>query len=336
MPTTSSLLSIIVPCFNEEEVLPALFQRLDGVARTWPCAYEVVCVDDGSRDRTWSLLQEQAQRNPAWRGFSFSRNFGHQAAVSAGLKHCRGGAAIIIDADLQDPPEELIRFIEEWRNGYEVVYGVRESRRDPALKRLLAWGFYRVIQKLVNFKIPLDSGDFALLDRKVIDVLNQLPERARYLRGLRAWCGFRQKPLVFCRAARAAGTPQYTITKSFNLALDGVFSFSAVPLRIASYLGFLISGFAMLLTLFTFLQRIFHTAFERIGLGPAPGFATIVIAITLLGGVQLICLGILGEYLGRMYDEIKGRPAWIISESTTPGTASSAPASPPVPSRSAS
>jgi dolichol-phosphate mannosyltransferase len=327
------LISVVVPCFNEEAVLPVLFDRLGRAADSWGTKWEVICVDDGSRDRTWSLLQEQAKRNSAWRGFSFSRNFGHQAAVSAGLKHCRGDAAIIIDADLQDPPEELARFIEEWRNGYEVVYGVRESRRDPALKRLLAWGFYRMIRKLVNFTIPPDSGDFALLDRKVIDVLNQLPERSLYMRGLRAWCGFRQKPLAFRRAARAAGTPQYTFKKSVKLALDGVFSFSSVPLRLASYFGFLMSGFALLLTLFTFLQRVFHTAFERFGLGPGPGFATIVIAITLLGGVQLICLGILGEYLGRMYEEIKGRPAWIVRETTTPGV-ESASATPLVPGRS--
>lgn len=309
-------LSIIVPCFNEEQVLPLLFARLTEVARTWGCDHEIVCVDDGSRDRTWELLQEQARRDPAWRGFSFSRNFGHQAAVSAGLKHCRGAAAIVIDADLQDPPEVLARFIAEWRGGAEVVYGVRESREDPALKRLFAWGFYRVIRRLVNFAIPPDAGDFALLDRKVIDVLNALPERSRYLRGLRAWAGFRQVPVVFQRAARAAGAPQYTFRKSLKLALDGMFSFSAVPLRLASYLGFLMSGFALLLTLFTFLQRVFHEAFAKIGLGPGPGFATIVIAVTLLGGVQLICLGILGEYLGRIYEEVKGRPSWIVRSTT--------------------
>ncbi|MDX2188142.1 MAG: glycosyltransferase family 2 protein [Opitutaceae bacterium] len=310
------LISIIVPCYNEEESLPLLIERLSAAAATWPGTYEVVCVDDGSRDRTWELLQVQAKADRRWRCFSFSRNFGHQAAVSAGLKHCRGDAAIVIDADLQDPPEVLAQFIREWLAGFDVVFGVRESRRDTWHKRFFAWIFYRTLERLVTVHIPTDAGDFALMDRKVIDVMNQLPERSRYLRGLRAWSGFRQKPLVFRRDARAAGVPQYTFKKSLKLALDGIFSFSAAPLRFASYLGFAMSGFALFLTVFTFLQKVFHEFFERIGLGPGPGFATIVIAVTLLGGVQLICLGILGEYLGRIYDEVKGRPAWIISEST--------------------
>jgi polyisoprenyl-phosphate glycosyltransferase len=314
--STQPLVSIIVPCYNEEDALPLLIPRLSAAAATWPGTYEVVCINDGSRDRTWELLQAQAKADKRWRCFSFSRNFGHQAAVSAGLKHCKGDCAIVIDADLQDPPEVLAKFIAEWQAGFDVVYGVRESRRDPWHKRLLAWVFYRTLERMVTVRIPTDAGDFALMDRKVVDVMSSLPERSRYLRGLRAWSGFKQKPVVFKRDARAAGVPQYTFKKSLKLALDGIFSFSAVPLRLASYFGFAMSAFSLFLTLFTFLQKVFHQFFERIGLGPGPGFATIVIAITLLGGVQLICLGILGEYLGRIYDEVKGRPAWIISEST--------------------
>jgi len=306
--------SIIVPCYNEEAVLPQLFDRLTTAAGQWGMEYEIICVNDGSRDRTWELLREQHRRDPHWRGLSFARNFGHQTAVSAGLYHATGDAVVIIDADLQDPPESILNLLAKWREGYQVVYGVRARRQDAALKSFLAWGFYRVIARLVPFKIPADSGDYALLDRTVVDVLNSMPERNRYLRGLRAWCGFRQTGVEFDRHARAAGAPQYTFKKSFRLAMDGVFSFSAVPLRLATHLGFWISGFAFLITMFTFIQKVFARQFAAIGLAPGPGFPTVVISVTFLGGVQLLCLGILGEYLGRIYDEVKGRPHWIISE----------------------
>lgn len=299
------LISIIVPCFNEEESLPILFTRIETVAKTWPVRFEVVCVDDGSRDATWSLLQRQSAAFPHWRCFSFSRNFGHQAAVSAGLQKCRGDAAVVIDADLQDPPEELAGFIAEWLAGHDVVYGVRESRDDPALKQALAWGFYRVLEKLSSTPIPRDSGDFALLDRKVIDTINRLPERRRYLRGLRSWVGFRQKAVVFKRLARVAGQPHYTFKSSLQLALDGVFSFSTVPLRLATWLGFILSMLALLLG-----------ASALLGMVSRDTVSLPVIAVLLLGGIQLICVGILGEYLGRIYDEVKARPSWIIAASS--------------------
>jgi dolichol-phosphate mannosyltransferase len=307
-------ISIVVPCFNEEAVLPRLFSRLGAAAESWGLRYEIVCVDDGSRDGTWRLLQEQHRADPRWRSLSFARNFGHQAAVSAGLQHASGAAVIIIDADLQDPPEEIIRLIAKWREGFEVVFAVRKKRRDPLLKRILAWGFYRLIAKLSHVPIPTDSGDFCLLDRKVVEVMNALPERNRYLRGLRSWCGFRQTALEFERSARAAGTPQYTFKRSLKLALDGLFSFSASPLRLATHLGLLVSSFAFLGAVFTFLQKIFAQQFARIGLAPGPGFPTVVISILFLGGVQLICLGILGEYIGRIYEEVKGRPLWVIRD----------------------
>jgi len=299
------LISIIVPCYNEEESLPILFERLEAVAKTWPGRHEVICVDDGSRDATWSLLQARSATHPQWRCQSFSRNFGHQAAVSAGLQKARGDAVIVIDADLQDPPGELLRFINEWLAGYDVVYGVRESRDDPSLKKALAWGFYRVMEKLATIRIPRDSGDFALFDRRVVEVINRLPERRRYLRGLRAWVGFRQKAVVFKRVARVAGQPNYTFSASLQLALDGLFSFSTTPLRIASYLGFFITGCALLLTV---------ASVTGLFAGHLP--SVFALMLMLLGGVQLICLGILGEYLGRIYEEVKGRPAWIVAEST--------------------
>jgi dolichol-phosphate mannosyltransferase len=307
--------SIIVPCFNEEAVLPKLFERLDSAALTWTLDYEIICVDDGSRDKTWELLKTQNQKNPRWRCLSFARNFGHQTAVSAGLHYSSGEAAVIIDADLQDPPEEIIHLIEKWREGFEVIFATRKTRNDPLLKRLLAWGFYRLLGRMTPLPIPPDAGDFCLLDRRVVEVIKALPERNRYLRGLRAWCGFKQTSVEFKREKRAAGEPQYTIRKSFRLAMDGVFSFSAVPLRFATYLGLWISAFAFFGVVFTFFQKIFAREFARIGLAPGPGFPTVVISILFLGGVQLICLGILGEYLGRIYDEVKGRPLWIIRES---------------------
>ncbi|MGO8765722.1 MAG: glycosyltransferase family 2 protein [Limisphaerales bacterium] len=303
-----------MPCYNEEAVLPQLFERLNAVAAGWGMDYEVLCIDDGSRDRTWEMLKQFHAREPRWHCLSFARNFGHQVAVSAGLFYAQGDAVVIIDADLQDPPEQISRLIEKWREGYKVIYAIRTKREDALVKQFLAWGFYRMISKLVPFNIPADAGDFCLLDRRVVEVLNSLPESNRYLRGLRAWSGFRQIGIQFERHARAAGKPQYTLKKSFKLAMDGIFSFSTVPLRLATYFGFIVSAMAFLGAIFTFLQKIFSKEFADIGLAPGPGFPTVVISILFLGGVQLIGLGILGEYLGRIYDEVKGRPHWIIQD----------------------
>ena len=308
-------ISIIVPCFNEAAVLPMLFERLQSTAPSWGVDYEVICVDDGSSDRTWALLQEQNRRDARWRGLSFARNFGHQTAVSAGLHFATGDAVVVIDADLQDPPEAIAPLLAKWRAGFEVVYATRRQRRDPLLKRTLAWGFYRVLSRLTPLSLPADAGDFCLLDRRVVNVIKSLPERNRYLRGLRTWCGYRQTSVAFDRAERAAGRPQYTLKKSFKLAMDGLFSFSAAPLRLATHLGLWVSGFAFFGVVFTLAQKLFASQFAKIGLAPGAGFPTIVISILFLGGVQLICLGILGEYIGRIYDEVKGRPLWVIRES---------------------
>jgi glycosyltransferase involved in cell wall biosynthesis len=319
-------ISIIVPCFNEQAVLPKFFERMSAAAAGWGTDYEIICVDDGSNDRTWELLKAQNQKDPRWRCLSFARNFGHQTAVSAGLYHSTGDAAVIIDADLQDSPEEIARLLAKWRDGFEIVFARRKTRKDPLVKRVLAWGFYRLISRLAPFPIPTDAGDFCLLDRRVAAVINALPERNRYLRGLRTWCGFKQTAIEFERGERGGGVPQYTFKKSFKLAMDGLFSFSATPLRLATYLGLWVSGFAFFGVVFTFLQKIFAAQFAKIGLAPGPGFPTVVISILFLGGVQLICLGILGEYIGRIYDEVKGRPLWIIRDS-----AGITPAAPPSP-----
>jgi len=318
--------SIVIPCFNEEAVLPKLFERMNSVAGTWGMDYEIICVDDGSRDRTWELLKAQNRKDSRWRCLSFARNFGHQTAVSAGLYHATGDAAVIIDADLQDPPEAIAHLLAKWREGFEVVFATRSARKDPLLKRILAWGFYRLLEKMTPLPMARDAGDFCLLDRKVVNVMNALPERNRYLRGLRTWCGFKQASIVFERGERAAGVPQYTFKKSFKLAMDGLFSFSATPLRLATWLGFWVSTFAFLGVVFTLIQKIFAEQFAKIGLAPGPGFPTMVISILFLGGVQLICLGILGEYIGRIYDEVKGRPLWIIGDSA--GITPAAPSNP--------
>jgi dolichol-phosphate mannosyltransferase len=310
----SRKISIIVPCFNEAAVLPILFERLQAAAPSWGADYEIICVDDGSQDGTWNLLKQQHQRDARWRCLAFARNFGHQTAVSAGLFHATGEAVVVIDADLQDPPEAIVSLLEKWRAGFEVVFATRKRRHDPFLKRLLAWAFYRVLTRLAPFSLPTDAGDFCLLDRRVASVINALPERNRYLRGLRSWCGFRQTSVEIERGERAAGAAHYTFRQSLKLALDGLFSFSTVPLRLATYLGFWVSGLAFLGAVFTFLQKVFAVQFDKIGLKPGPGFPTLVISILFLGGVQLICLGILGEYIGRIYDEVKGRPLWIIRE----------------------
>jgi polyisoprenyl-phosphate glycosyltransferase len=311
---TRPLISVIVPCFNEEESLPILFERLESVADTWNIRHEVVCVDDGSTDSTWELLQKQAATHPHWRSYSFSRNFGHQSAVSAGLAKSLGDAVIIIDADLQDPPEELVRFIAEWQAGYDVVYGVRESREDPAIKQALAWTFYRLLEKFATIHIPRDSGDFALLDRKVVNVINRLPEHNRYLRGLRSWVGFRQRALVFKRVGRVAGQPHYTFGASLKLAVDGFFSFSTVPLRMATYIGAALLIFTLPAMLLSLCKQGFAPESGLLASIPLP--SPLAAALVILGGVQLICTGILGEYLGRIYEEVQARPGWIINEST--------------------
>lgn len=308
-------ISIIVPCYNEEANLPLLFKRIEDSGKGWPVDWEVICIDDGSNDRTWEILCSEHSKNPRWRAISFSRNFGHQAAISAGIFYAEGDAVVTIDADLQDPPCEINNFITKWNEGFDIVYGVRQKRKEGALKRAAYWSFYRIMSKIVDFKFPLDSGDFCLMDRKIVNILKSMPERNRFIRGLRAWTGFRQIGIKYERQARAAGEAGYNFQKLLKLALDGIFCFSTIPLSIASYLGFWITLLSFFGVLFTFAQRIFRSFFESIGLGPVPGFATIVISILFLGGVQLIFLGIIGQYLGRIYDEVKERPHWIIKDS---------------------
>ena len=307
-------ISVVIPCYNEEEVLPELFRRMTNAAERWGPDWEIICVDDGSVDRTLDLLIGQHERDSKWCVISFSRNFGHQTAVSAGIYHATGDAVVVIDADLQDPPEEIGRFIEKWCDGYDIVYAVRKHRKEGIFKRLSYWAFYRVMSKMIDFELPLDSGDFCLMDRKIIDILNSMPERNRFVRGLRAWSGFRQVGLVYERHARAAGEAKYDFKKLRRLALDGIVSFSTVPLAVAAHFGLVISTLSFLGIIIFIIQRLFPAFFESIGLAPGPGLI-ITISILFLGGVQLIFLGVLGQYLGRIYDEVKQRPLWIIKQS---------------------
>ena len=308
------LVSVVIPCFNEEEVLEELYRRLSEAAEVWQETLEVVLVDDGSTDATWDKMEDIHRRDERWRIVRFSRNFGHQTAVSAGLQYATGDAVIVMDADLQDPPEELHRFIAKWREGYEVVYAIRKQRKESLFKRAAYKGFYRLLSSLSRHDIPLDSGDFCLMDRTVVDLINQMPEKNRFVRGLRAWAGFQQTGVEYERRERAEGESKYTLAKLTKLAIDGIFSFSTAPLRLATFFGLLVSAVAFLGIGFTITQRLFSDWFAQFGLAPVPGYATIVISVLFIGGVQLVCLGLVGEYVGRIYDETKRRPAWIVQE----------------------
>lgn len=308
-------ISVVIPCYDETAILPELFRRLTAAAEAWPHDWEIVCVDDGSKDATWPMLVEQNRKDPRWRGLSLARNFGHQTAVSAGIYHATGEAVMVIDADLQDPPEELIRFIEKWREGYEVVYAVRENRKEGLLKKMCYWIFYRLMTRIVSIEIPQDSGDFCLMDRCVVEVLRQMPERNRFVRGLRAWAGFRQVGLAYERQARAAGEAKYTFRKLLLLAQDGIFNFSTVPLSLVSQLGFFITGLSLLGIVWFLATKLFTGFFERIGFPQVQGFTTIVISVLFLGGIQLLSIGVIGQYIVRIYEEVKRRPQWVIKNS---------------------
>lgn len=306
------MISVVIPCYNEQEVLPQLYDRLSAISRVWDESFEIVLVDDGSKDDTWKLACDIHTRDPRWKAIQLARNFGHQVAVSAGIYFTAGDCVIIIDADLQDPPEELHRFITKWREGYEVVYGIRTKRKENIIKRSCYKFFYRILGRFADIDIPYDSGDFCLMDRKVVNILNSMPEHNRFVRGLRAWIGFRQIGLEYERNARIAGETKYTFSKLLKLAFDGIFSFSKMPLRFSTYFGLIVSIIAIFSIIFIFFQRIFEDWFSRIGLKPSPDLAIIVTAVLFLGGIQLVSLGIIGEYLGRIYDEVKKRPIWTI------------------------
>ncbi|MDJ0929066.1 MAG: glycosyltransferase family 2 protein [Gammaproteobacteria bacterium] len=308
-------LSVVVPCFNEQDVIQMTHDRLVGALGSLAdYGLEVVYVNDGSSDDTESMLFALAAAEPRVRVVSLARNFGHQPAVTAGLVHASGDVVAIIDADLQDPPEVIPEMLKLWRDGYEVVYGVRTRRKEGILKRAAYASFYRLYKLLANIDMPLDSGDFALLDRRVVDVLNGLPEKNRFLRGLRTWAGFRQTGYTYERAARAAGEPKYSFRALMRLAFDGIFNFSTTPLTLIFVAGAIISGLAAIAALVYLAARVW--GFSVFGQSPedVPGFTTLILTILFFSGVQLISVGILGEYLGRIYQETKMRPTYVIKE----------------------
>lgn len=303
------MISVVVPCYNESEVLEALYQRLTSAAESWEEPFEVLLVDDGSDDATWARIEQIHRLDPRWKALRFSRNFGHQTAVSAGLHYASGDAVIVLDADLQDPPEELYRFIAQWRAGSDVIYGVRRHRKENLLKRFCYAAFYRLLSGLSQTAIPVDSGDFCLMDRKVVELLKAMPEHNRFVRGLRAWVGFRQTGLEYERSARCAGFPKYTLPKLIQLATDGILSSSTLPLRLATRLGLLACALGALAAAVSLSERFWGSG--QAGSAPSAG---VLIAVLFLGGAQLLCLGILGEYVGRIYEDVKGRPLWVLRE----------------------
>ncbi|MEX0931916.1 MAG: glycosyltransferase family 2 protein [Candidatus Paceibacterota bacterium] len=304
MPT----ISVVVPLYNEEETFGELLERLTTVLSGVKYQYEVIFINDGSTDKTAELLDRALEKNSSLRAVHFSRNFGHQSAVTAGIDHATGDAVLVMDADLQDPPELIPDFIKKYEEGFDVVYAVRGTRKESIIKRLSYYLFYRLITRMTpEVSLPHDAGDFALIGRNVADVLRGLPERNRYVRGLRAWSGFKQTGIRYERQERFAGQSKYSYWKLFKLAYDGIFSFSYMPLLLVTMLGFLFSVVA-------FIGIFVVLYFKLFGEKDIPGFASIAIFVLCLGGAQLLALGVVGEYIRRIYDETKQRPTYIISK----------------------
>lgn len=309
MDPVKPTLSVVVPVHDEQEVLPELFARL-AAALPPDLTWELVVVDDGSRDGSWPLIAAQSALDRRVRGLSLSRNFGHAVAITAGLEVARGDAVVVMDADLQDPPERIVDLLAKWREGWDVVYGVREARDGEGwFKRASAAVFYRGLRLLTAIDLPPDVGEFRLISRRAVDALLQIPERNRYVRGLVSWIGYRQTALPYRRAPRAAGRTKYPLGRMLRLASDAIISFSTVPLQIAVWLGLAVSlgcfayaGYAVTMKLWTGRT--------------VQGWASEMVAILLIGGVQLVCLGIIGEYIGRIYDEVKRRPLYLIDRRT--------------------
>ncbi|HNR45759.1 MAG TPA: glycosyltransferase family 2 protein [Anaerolineaceae bacterium] len=305
---TRPTISIIAPVYNEHESLPELIRRVHEVMDPSGETWELVLVDDGSSDGSTDIIRTLAEQDKLVRPVIFARNFGHQIAVTAGMDYSRGDAVIVIDADLQDPPEVMLEMIAKWREGYEVVYAVRAEREGETwFKKFTAATFYRLIYKITDVKIPLDTGDFRLLDRKVVNVMGQMREHHRFLRGMSSWIGFKQIGVSYRRAARFAGETKYPFKKMLKLAMNAITSFSYVPLQAASILGFICAGISLITIPVVIIAR-------AAGSEAFFGQASTLLAVLFLGGVQLISLGILGEYIGRIYDEVKGRPLYVVRQ----------------------
>ena len=299
--------SVVAPVYNEEETLPHFYRRVVDAMEGLGEPFELVLVNDGSCDGSYRVMRELHACDPRVRAVDFSRNFGHQVAISAGLDHARGAAVIILDSDLQDPPEVIPALVARWRSGAEVVYAQRRRRPgETRFKLLTAAAFYRLIARITAMDIPRDTGDFRLLDRRVVDTLVTLREHHRFMRGLSVWVGFRQEAVLYDRQERFAGATKYPLAKMVRFALDAITGFSYVPLQVATTLGFLLAGLSLLGILLAAVLRLAGVAIQ--------GQATTLVVVLLLGGIQLIVLGIIGEYLGRIYDEVRARPLYIVRE----------------------
>lgn len=307
--SSTPTLSIVVPCYNEEAVIRDTHQRLAAVAGSVPdMELELVYIDDGSRDGTLGILKDLREAGGNIRIVSLTRNFGHQAAISAGLEHASGDAVVLIDADLQDPPEIIPQMVERWKDGVDIVYGQREQREgEPRFKLMCAKLHYRLINRLSDVAIPVDTGDFRLIDRRVVEALLAMPERDRYLRGMVAWTGFRAEAVRYVRAPRFAGVTKYPLKKLIRLSTDGIISFSLVPLRLAVWMGFAVASLSCIGIIYAVIVRLATDAWVQ-------GWAILFTALLFLGGVQMIFLGVIGEYIGRIYMQSKQRPLYFVKE----------------------
>jgi glycosyltransferase involved in cell wall biosynthesis len=310
-PQSRLAYSIVAPVYNEEALVTEFCRRAIAALEPLGEPFELVLVDDGSRDSSPEIIRRLHEQDPRIKVINLSKNFGHQIAITAGMDYARGQVVVVIDSDLQDPPEVIPRMIEEWKRGFQVVYGVRGEREgETAFKLATASLFYRLIRKITNVDIPLDTGDFRLMDRKVVNALKSMREQKRFMRGLSVWVGFKQTGITYKRDARKAGETKYPVRKMIRFALDGITAFSYLPLQLASYMGFIIACIVGLAAIIAVILRLSNL----IGPDVLKGQTTTLVAVLFLGGVQLIFLGIIGEYLGRIYDEVKRRPLYIVAE----------------------
>lgn len=314
-----NMLSIVIPLFNEELVLEILFQRIISASKTWDVdEFEVVFVDDGSTDNTKNILIAACEEHVSFKYISLSRNFGHQAAITAGLSYVSGDEIAIMDGDLQDPPEELNGFLKKLREGYDVVYAIRGKRKENIIKRFFYYSFYRILKSISDVDMPLDAGDFCVMSGRMVSVLNnELTERNRFIRGLRAFAGYKQVGIPYERMHRAAGIPKYNLSKLIRLAFDGLIDFSSFPLRVATYIGTAVAFSSLCIGVFFVIHRLLN--FKIFGYSPAdmPGMASLAVGVFFLGGVNLIIMGVLGEYIGRIYIEVKKRPSYFVIDKSS-------------------
>lgn len=299
--------SVVVPVYASEKILPELYRRLVAVLEPLGSSFEIILVNDCGPDNSLAVIHKLHQQDPRVKFIALARNFGQQVAISAGLDHATGKAVMVMDDDLQDPPEVLPTLIEKWKEGYQVVYAIRTKRKEGLIKRFFYSTFYRMLQKISAITIPLDAGEFCLMDATVVSMLTQMPERNRYLPGLRSWVGFRQTGVEYERQARFSGQSGYSFRQLLRTAANGLFSFSYLPLQVALILGFVVSMLSIAFALFIVIRKLIYDI-------PVPGWAALMVSVLMLGGIQLLILGFMGEYIGRIFDETKGRPLYIVAE----------------------